>query len=146
MLPMIRRRGCAGSPGAGTVQGMIVVGHGIDIVDVEHFRRVCQARSDEVLSRTFTSAELAHSREAPDCAERLAGRFAAKEAVLKAMGVGWTHEIAWTDIEVAALPTGAPAVVVRGRCAELATEHGVSSWLVTISHTSTVAVASVIAL
>jgi holo-[acyl-carrier protein] synthase len=128
------------------VYGVIVVGHGIDIVEVEHFRRMCQAHSDEVLSRTFTPAELAQGREAPDCAERLAGRFAAKEAVLKALGLGWTHEIAWTDIEIAALPSGAPTVIVGGRCGELAVEHGVTSWLVSISHTAAVAVGSVIAL
>lgn len=125
---------------------MSVVGHGIDIVEVEHFRRLCEEHSDETLARTFTPAELAHGREALDCAERLAGRFAAKEAVLKALGLGWTHEIAWTDIEVAALPSGAPAVIVRGRCGELAAQRGVTSWLVSISHTSAVAVASVIAL
>lgn len=125
---------------------MRIVGHGIDIVEIEHFRRLCQDGSDDALARSFTRAELAHSAEGADRAERLAGRFAAKEAVLKALGVGWTHEIAWTDIEVAALPSGAPTVTVRARCAEFATERGVTSWLVSISHTSTVAMASVIAL
>ena len=126
---------------------MDVVGHGIDIVEVDFFRRLCkEPGADELLARYFTPEELALADSGPDRAQHLAGRFAAKEAVLKALGVGWTQGIAWTDIEIEALPSGAPTVTLRGRAAELASERGISAWLVSISHIRTVAAASAIAL
>jgi holo-[acyl-carrier protein] synthase len=75
----------------------------------------------------------------------LAGRFAAKEAVLKAMGTGWAEGIAWTEIEVAARASGQPELRLSGKAAELAAKQGISSWQISISHTEGQAMASVIA-
>lgn len=78
--------------------------------------------------------------------QRLAGRFAVKEAVMKALGAGWGNGIAFTDVEVVTLESGAPTVVLKRKLSELALERTVAGWLVSVSHTSTVAVASVIAI
>src|SRR5579884_2242310 len=124
---------------------MDVIGHGLDIVEVEHFRQLCENPGDgTLLASYFTPSELALVGSGPARAQRLAGRFAAKEAVLKALGVGWAQSIAWTDIEINALPSGAPVVVLHFRGAELATERNITSWLVSISHTATFAAATAI--
>ena len=130
---------------AGTITGMLIVGHGIDIVEVGFFQRFGLDLPSTALTRYFTAAELAHAGVGPHRAEHLAGRFAAKEAVLKALGTGWIDGIAWTDVEVVALPSGAPQVVLHARCSELAVAHGIDSWFVSISHTATTAIASAIA-
>lgn len=130
---------------AGTIMSMIIVGHGIDIVEADFFQRFGRDLPATALTRYFTAAELAHAGTGPHRAEHLAGRFAAKEAVIKALGTGWIDGIAWTDVEIVALPSGAPQVVLHARCSELAAAQGIASWFVSISHTATTAVASVLA-
>jgi holo-[acyl-carrier protein] synthase len=125
---------------------MGIVGHGIDVVEVAFFRRLDQDYSQDVLQAYFRPSELEHAGEGPHRAERLAGRYAAKEAVLKALGTGWIDGIAWTDIEIVALPSGAPRVVLHAMCAQLAEDRSITTWLVSISHSEQVAMASVIAL
>ncbi len=78
--------------------------------------------------------------------ERLAGRFAAKEAVAKAMGVGAGDGFGWTDIEITTADSGAPDVVLHAGAAERANALGITGWLVSTSHTDAYAVASAIAL
>jgi holo-[acyl-carrier protein] synthase len=77
--------------------------------------------------------------------ERLAARFAAKEAVLKALGTGMSAGIAWTDIEVRMLASGAPTIVLAGGAAAIAAERRISVWHVSLSHAGGLALASVIA-
>ena len=126
---------------------MEIVGHGIDLVEVDFFRRLLREESSrDALARYFTSVELTQVGDGPDSAERLAGRFAVKEAVLKALGVGWAQGIAWTDIEIQNLPSGAPVVHLSAGCRSVAAEQRVTRWLVTISHTPVFAVASAIAI
>ncbi|HOF18993.1 MAG TPA: holo-ACP synthase, partial [Phycisphaerae bacterium] len=78
--------------------------------------------------------------------EHLAGRFAAKEAVLKVLGTGWRNGINWTDIEIRNEPSGQPRVRLSGRCLEIADEMALTKVLVSISHISTHAVATAIGL
>ncbi|MCY2924280.1 MAG: holo-ACP synthase, partial [Planctomycetota bacterium] len=78
--------------------------------------------------------------------EHRAGRFAAKEAVLKVLGTGWSNGIAWTDIEVRNDLAGRPEIVLQGRCAEIAADQGLVKILVSISHIATHAIASAIGL
>ena len=125
---------------------MGIVGHGIDVVEVSFFRRLDEEYPHDALKVYFRPSEIEHAGEGPHRAERLAGRYAAKEAVLKALGTGWIDGIAWTDIEIIALPSGAPQVVLHATCACLAEERGITTWLVSISHIEYVAMASVIAL
>lgn len=124
---------------------MPIIGHGVDIVEVARIGRMLDEHADRFLERCFTERERAYATGAKRTGEHLAGRFAAKEAALKAIGTGWRHGIAWTDVEVVLEATGAPRLEVTGRVAEIAAELGIGAWHVSISHTQTHAIASVIA-
>ena len=95
--------------------------------------------------RLFTEGERSYADARTDPTERYAVRFAAKEAVMKALGVG-LGEIQLRDIEVQRADSGAPEIVLHGTAAELAATRGVRRWLVTLSHSDTVAQAIVVAL
>ncbi|WP_438307797.1 holo-ACP synthase [Burkholderia pseudomallei] len=123
-----------------------VVAHGVDVVDIAEFFFLINKQASDFLDRYFTAAELAIAGEGGDRSERLASRFAIKEAVLKALGTGWGDGIAFTDVEVASQRSGAPTVVLHRRLVAIACERGIAHWLVSASHTSTIAIASVIAL
>ena len=101
--------------------------------------------TDEFKRRAFTPGEI-DARRGPNLVVRLAGCFAAKEAVLKALGTGWAGGIAWTEVEVVHTPAGAPTVALSGRAQELADERGVSKWLLSLSHDGDYATATAIAL
>jgi holo-[acyl-carrier protein] synthase len=121
-----------------------VVGHGVDIVDVAAFSIVLSL--PQHLDRYFTDRELADVGDGPDRAVRLAGRFALKEAVLKALGIGWGEKVAFTDVETLSQDGGAPTVILRRIVAESESAKGITAWLVSISHTGTLAMASAIAI
>ena len=125
---------------------MSVLGHGIDLVETDRIRRLIDEHGDRALERLFTEGERAHGADSPRRAEHLAARYAAKEAVLKALGTGWTQGIAWTDVEVWRSPSGQPEIRLHGRAAEIAASMGVGRWLVSLTHTAGHAAASVIAL
>ena len=99
----------------------------------------------EMFLSNFTQAERAYAGVGPHQLERLAGRFATKEAVSKALGVGWGDGMEWSDIEVERLSTGAPHVRLHGTPARLSNERGVSRWLISLTHTTTTAIAVAIA-
>ena len=120
-----------------------VVGIGVDAVDVERFRTVI-SRRPAVLERLFTDAERAFAGAMSDPGPRLAARFAAKEAVLKALGVG-IGAAGFRDVEVVRERDGAPRLALSGRAATLADRRGVRRWHVSLTHTDLVAVASVVA-
>jgi holo-[acyl-carrier protein] synthase len=124
---------------------MNVLGHGIDIVEVGRIERMLKDHPDRFLERCFTRGEQVYSVDGRRRDEHLAARFAAKEAVLKALGTGWSRGIAWTDIEVVPLPSGQPTIRLHGRAAGIAAELGVARWSLSISHTAEYAVASVLA-
>ncbi len=120
------------------------LGIGIDVVEVDRFRR-CLERRPGLAGRLFTEAELAYGEGSSDPAPRLAGRFAAKEAAMKALGVG-LGSFAWHDVEVTRAPDGAPGLAVGGRAASLAGRRGVVGWRVSLTHTRLLAAAVVLAL
>lgn len=125
---------------------MRIIGHGIDIVETERIGAVLEAHGETFLERCFTAAERAYSDGAPRRRlEHYAVRFAAKEAVLKALGTGWSDGIGWRDIEVLRLPSGRPALLLSGRARAVADELGVHEWQLSLSHTASYAVASAIA-
>ncbi len=120
-----------------------VVGVGVDAVDLARFGRVL-ARRATVADRLFTPAELAYARSAPDPVPRLSTRFAAKEAVMKALGVGlWAYP--FHDVEVVRTGLDGPGLVLTGAAAALARRHGVARWHLSLSHTDQVALALVVA-
>jgi phosphopantetheine--protein transferase-like protein len=120
-----------------------VLGVGIDLCEVDRMRRVL-ARTPGFADRVFTEDEQAYCRRRRDPVERFAARFAAKEAVLKAMGVG-LGACAFREIEVVRADSGAPSLALHGAAADLAAARGIGRWHVSLTHTSTLAEALVIA-
>lgn len=118
--------------------------HGIDLVEITRVQHLLDRHGKRFLARVFTEGEQRKGRESKRYAQHLAGRFAAKEAVIKAFGTGLSGGVAWTDIEVASLPSGQPVIRLSGKAAMIAAALGVSSWSLSISHTDSHAVASVI--
>lgn len=122
---------------------MSVVGVGLDVVDIERFRAVV-ARTPSVVDRLLTPAERAYCERANDPTQRYAVRFAAKEAVMKALGVG-LGAIDWHDAEVVRLASGQPSLAITGRAAALAEQRGVATWHLSLTHSDLVAQAIAIA-
>jgi len=114
-----------------------MIGVGSDLVDVGRFRR-SMARTPGLRQRCFTAGEQAYAELATDPAERYAARFAAKEAVMKAMGVG-LGACRITDIEVLRAESGQPSVRLHGSAVKLAGDRGVSAWHLSLTHTASVA-------
>jgi holo-[acyl-carrier protein] synthase len=122
-----------------------LLGHGIDIVDLAEFKNLLDEPTADFARRCFTPGELAWAEASPRRTERLAARFAAKEAVLKALGTGWVTGISWKDIEVSNASNGAPSIAVFREVERISKEKGITSFLISISHSSTHVIASVIA-
>ena len=121
-----------------------VVGIGTDLVDVDRFRTVLRRRPS-VADRLFTAGERTYAARASDPAARLAARFAAKEAALKALGYG-LGGMRMADIEVIRTEDGQPELMLHGDARSTAAERGVGRWLVSLSHTDRLAQATVVAL
>lgn len=120
-----------------------MLGIGIDAVDVERFRQLLQRRPSAA-ARLFTDGELAYGQRWRDPAPRLAARFAAKEAVMKALGVG-LGAFGFHDVEVVSASSGAPGLVLRGAALALAGQAGVERWHLSLTHTDSVAQAVAVA-
>ena len=118
---------------------MSTVGVGVDIVDVARFTSALQ-RHPRLLARLFTDAEQGDAHARP---ERLAARFAAKEAVLKTLGSG-IGAAPWRSIEIHRDASGAPSVELHGAALALATKRGIDRWHLSMTHTSTTAAAFVV--
>src|SRR5690606_26714282 len=114
---------------------MPILGHGIDIVETARIRELVENHGQRFLDRCFTPTEQAYcNRNTKRIYEHLAGRFAAKEAVLKVLGTGWRGGIAWTDIEILREASGQPKIILTGECRRIAEELGIYRWHVSISH------------
>jgi len=120
------------------------VAHGIDMVDCARLKAVIDRHGRRFLTRVFTDAELEYCLGKSRALEHLAGRFAAKEAVLKVLSTGWRNGISWRDVEVRNEPSGQPKVYLSGRCREIAEQRGLADILISISHIRTHAIASAI--
>ena len=120
-----------------------MIGVGVDAVEIERFRRLL-ARRPRLAQRLFTEGELAYATRRRDPAPPLAARFAAKEAVLKALGVG-LGSARMTEIEVTREGTGPPVLNLAGRAATLASDRGVHRWHLSLTHTDAAAVAVALA-
>ncbi len=131
-------------PPATVPPATVPVGIGIDLVDVARFASVL-LRRPAIAERLFTAGERSYAATLANPAPSLAVRFAAKEAVMKALGVG-LGAFAFADLEVQREPSGEPHLVLTGRAAELASQRSVQTWLVSLTHTSTTAAAVVLAL
>ncbi len=106
---------------------------GVDLAEVGRVRKLLRRDPDRFRARCFTDHEWAYAHRFKDPSERLAARFAGKEAVMKSLGVGWRH-VPWKDIEITG--GGAPTVQLSGKAARRAESLGVRRVLVTITHTN----------
>jgi holo-[acyl-carrier protein] synthase len=123
--------------------GVSIVGIGVDAVDVATMRRTIE-RTPSFVTRCFTEGERDYAGRAVDSAERYAVRFAAKEAVMKAMGVG-LGAFGFYDVEVKRADDGVPSLSITGAAADLAAARGITRWHLSLTHTDLVAIAYVVA-
>ena len=124
---------------------MEIIAHGIDLVDFPRIDEMIEQHGVRFLDRVFTEAEQAYARGERDPVEKYAGRFAAKEAILKLVGTGWRGKIAWTDIEVTNNPAGQPEVILSGEVERIARNLGIERISLSITHTANFAIASAVA-
>jgi len=122
----------------------MILGTGVDIVEVSRIKNAAIKWKRNFLRRIFTDRELSYSNERTTSYQHLAARFAAKEAVLKALGNGWTKRVEWVDIEVWNEKSGKPNVRLKGEVAKMSKKMGVDDIIISMSHTRTYAVANVI--
>ncbi len=125
---------------------MEIVAHGIDLVDCPRIEAMVERHGKRFIERVFTATEQAYAEANKNGIEKLAGRFAAKEAVLKLMGTGWRSKIAWTDVEVINTSSGQPEVTLSGEVEKIAGKLGIKHISVSITHTANFAIASAVAL
>ncbi len=124
----------------------MIIAHGIDLVDIAHTARLFADPTDQLLTRCFTLNEQESAGTGADRVARLSGRLAVKEAVMKALGTGFSGGVSFLGIEVITLPSGAPTIALHGEAQARAEALGIVSWLVSTSHEGDMAMASVIAL
>lgn len=123
---------------------MRIVGIGLDLVKIERIRALANRWQKRFLERLYTEAERRYCFERASPYASLAGRFAAKEAVLKAIGTGWSAGISWQDIQVLNDGSGKPVAQVRGRAGALLQEAGVTDIHISLSHDADYAIAQVV--
>lgn len=123
---------------------MAILGLGTDLARASRFRAFLDQGKTALLERLFTDAERTYAAGKSDPAPNLAARFAAKEACLKALGLGWREGIGWHDMEVVPDALGRPDLVLSGRAAEIAQQKGVNAVHLSYSHEGDYAVATVI--
>lgn len=122
----------------------MIVGLGVDMTEVHRIEAAIARHGRPFLERLFTPAEIAYCEKHRDRAERFAGRFAAKEAAMKALGTGWAQGVRWLDIEVVREPSGKPTLKLSGATRSIADRLGVKHIAVTITHDGNTALAQVI--
>ena len=122
---------------------MVIIGSGIDATDVSRIERLWKRYGEWFLARVFTPGEVAYCQHRRNPVPHLAGRFAAKEAAMKALGTGRSREVLWRDIEVVR-KSGPPQLEFHGGAARRFTELGAESSLLTITHSDALALAHVL--
>ena len=122
----------------------MIVGTGVDISEVDRIAAALKRFGDRFLHRVFTPAEVRYCLGKPNAAERLAARFAAKEAGMKAIGTGLHYGVTWQDVEVLRLPGQRPVLQFHGKAAEFAARLGCKRTHLSLSHTREQAIAHVI--
>ncbi len=122
----------------------MIVGSGIDLVEIGRIHQSMERFGQRFLDRIFTGAEQAYCLRKRKAAESLAARFAAKEAGAKALGTGISRGVHWLEIEVVRAPGGKPSLLFHGRAAEIAATLGATHTALSLTHTADLAMASVI--
>jgi holo-[acyl-carrier protein] synthase len=122
----------------------MIVGSGIDLVEIARIQQSMDRFGQRFLDRVYTAAEQSYCLRKRQAAESFAARFAAKEAGAKALGTGISHGVNWLEIEVVREPSGRPTLKFHGRAAEFATRLDAARAALSITHTATLAMASVV--
>lgn len=125
---------------------MHLLAHGLDLVACRRIEQALHEHGDRLLDRLLTQVEKNYIASMRNPVPHLAGRFAAKEAILKALGTGWRGPIAWTDMEIVNDRGGQPVCRLSGEVARIAAERGIQRMLVSITHTDEFAAATALAL
>jgi holo-[acyl-carrier protein] synthase len=122
----------------------MIVGTGIDLTEIERIRSAQMRYGERFLARIYTPTEQAYCLRKRNAAESLAARFAAKEAAAKALGTGISHGVSWLEIEVVREPSGRPTLAFHGRALEFARRLRVERASLSLTHTESLAMASVV--
>jgi holo-[acyl-carrier protein] synthase len=122
----------------------MITGIGTDIVEIGRIRGMMERHGEHFVERCFTAGEIDYARRHRDPSVRLAGRWAAKEAVVKVLGTGFIQGITFHDVEVVSLHTGQPTVKLSGEAARIAAEQGITEIKLTVSHSREYATATAI--
>ena len=125
-------------------EAFLIVGMGVDITEVARIRSVIEKRGEAFLRRIYTPGEIAYCERFKNKFERYAGRFAVKEAAMKALGTGWSCGVRWVDLEVIRERSGRPTLAIRGEAGKIAAHLGVKNIAVSITHTAEQALAQVV--
>jgi len=123
----------------------MIVSNGIDLVEVARIANSLKDHGEHFLRRVYTENERAYCLKKAKPEHSLAARFAAKEAVMKCLGTGWTDGVGFTQIEVVRGPKGAPGIALSGRAKEVALARGILRWHLSLTHTDDTAMAFAIA-
>jgi holo-[acyl-carrier protein] synthase len=122
----------------------MIIGVGVDILEIRRLRRALERTGERFTRRVYTTLEREYCHRHRDPAPSLAARFAAKEALFKALGTGWARGVSWQDVEVQRAPGSPPALRLGGKAGEVARLLGVSSIHLSISHSEDYAAAVVV--
>jgi holo-[acyl-carrier protein] synthase len=122
----------------------MIIGTGVDVVEIPRIRKITEKLADRFLIRVFTDSERQYCRAYRDPAPHFAVRFAAKEALFKALGTGWAKGVTWQDAEVLREGQEAPIMVLHGEALRLSESMGTKKIHLSLSHTDSWAVATVI--
>jgi holo-[acyl-carrier protein] synthase len=140
----MRGFGIAAPTGCCSLIDRMILGSGIDLVEIGRIKQSMERYGQRFLDRIYTAAEQAYCLRKRNAAESLAARFAAKEAGAKALGTGISRGVNWLEIEVSREPGGRPALRFHGRAAEIAARLGVAHAALSITHTDQLSMASVV--
>jgi holo-[acyl-carrier protein] synthase len=128
----------------GSTGGVLIIGMGVDIAEVDRIRGAIERHGEVFLKRIYTAKEREYCEQFKNKYERYAGRFAAKEAAMKALGTGWRRGVRWVDLEVVREASGRPTLALGGEAGKIAQELGVKHIALSITHTEIQALAQVI--
>src|SRR5262245_7489809 len=113
---------------------MQIVGIGTDIVECLRIAKMIERHGELFVGRVYTPAEIEYCSSRKAVTQHYAGRWAAKEAVLKALGTGWARGISWRDVEIRNHPNGRPTIALAGGAREICERRGIAELLISISH------------
>lgn len=124
----------------------MIVGIGTDIVEIVRIGEMIERHGELFLQRVYTEQEIRYCQRRKEAMQHYAGRWAAKEAVMKTLGTGFTKGVGWKDIEICSQLSGQPHIELSGGAANVARLRGIDEVLITISHCRAYATATAIAL